>query len=90
VLQLRPRGEPRAPVSPGPLDAPGLPDGLFATAWCACAWLLALLRLQRAVAHHEIFGVDATLAFLFAVVWPLTRAKAWLRTLRKLTSDHVH
>jgi hypothetical protein len=50
--------------------------------WSLFAWTLAALRLRLAAAHHEVFGVDATLAFLVAVVLPLFFVRTLLRPLR--------
>lgn len=59
-----------------------LPEWPAVTAWCVFAWCVAATRLRLAVVSHEVFGVDATLAFLVAVVLPLLCAKSVVRVVR--------
>jgi hypothetical protein len=53
------------------------------TAWCVFAWCVAATRLRLAAVRHEVFGVDATLAFLVAVVLPLVCAKSIVRAVKR-------
>lgn len=39
--------------------------------WWVMAWAVAASRVRLAAAQYEVFGVEATLAFLVAVVLPL-------------------
>ncbi len=49
---------------------------LLTRSWIVAAWLLAALRVHRAVVSREVFGAEASLAFLVAVVVPLARTRA--------------
>ncbi|HEX7476610.1 MAG TPA: hypothetical protein VF331_02270 [Polyangiales bacterium] len=60
-----------------------MPEWPAVTAWCVFAWCVAATRLRLAAVNHEAFGVDATLAFLVAVVLPLLCAKPIWRGLRR-------
>src|SRR5690242_13384491 len=48
----------------------------FTRFWIVAAWVLAASRVHRAIAAREIFGAEASLAFLIAVVVPLARVRA--------------
>jgi hypothetical protein len=48
--------------------------------WLLLAWMLAVGRLHLAVVQREVFGPEATLAFLLAVVMPIVRARTLFRT----------
>jgi hypothetical protein len=43
--------------------------------WLVLAWFLAASRVHLAAVHHEVFGLEAHVAFLLAVVMPLMRAR---------------
>jgi hypothetical protein len=58
-----------------------LVDHWSAQIWLLLAWLLAAGRLHLAVAEREVFGPEATLAFLLAVVMPIVRARKLARAL---------
>ena len=40
-------------------------------------WVVSVIRVAGAAAHHEVFGAEATLAFLsmFAIPWMAVRAR---------------
>jgi hypothetical protein len=48
-------------------------------AWWSMAWIVAAARVRLAAAQHEVFGVEATLAFLVAVVLPLLSLRQMLQ-----------
>jgi hypothetical protein len=58
-----------------------LADQWSAQIWLLLAWLLAASRLHLAAAEHEVFGPEATLAFLLAVVMPIVRVRKLARAL---------
>ena len=41
-------------------------------------WLAGLARVALAVAHREVFGAEATLAFVYLVALPLSAAWHWV------------
>ncbi len=84
VLQFRRKSEPHEGGERPAAESRGLPDGVLAALWLGGAWLIALLRLDHAVARHESFGVDVALALLIAIVWPLARWKTWWHGLHEL------
>ncbi|HTQ05978.1 MAG TPA: hypothetical protein VMI54_19085 [Polyangiaceae bacterium] len=47
----------------------------FTRAWIVAAWLLAALRVHRAAVTREVFGAEASIAFLVAVAIPLWRVR---------------
>jgi hypothetical protein len=53
-------------------------------AWMVLAWMLGAYRLHLAVVQREVFGLDASLAFLFAVLMPIMRARGIARALAEL------
>jgi hypothetical protein len=48
------------------------------------AWVVAVARLRLATVAREVFGIDATFAFLIAVVLPLMAAPRLLELARDL------
>jgi hypothetical protein len=48
----------------------------FWFSWWAMAWMIAASRLQVATLTREVFGLEATLAFMVAVVLPLMASPA--------------
>ena len=70
--ELAPRDNAVAAESP-------LRELLFWLPWWCMAWTAAALRLHAAAAQHEVFGLDASLAFMIAVVLPLMAAKRAFR-----------
>jgi hypothetical protein len=68
-------------------------DHRSAQIWLLLAWLLAAGRLHLAVAEREVFGPEATLAFLLAVVMPIVRVRKLARALHtaaQLLRDAIH
>ena len=62
-----------------------------AAAWLggACgllAWIVALSRLRFATLHHEVFGVESTMAFLVVVSMPLIHAGRLATSFREALS----
>jgi hypothetical protein len=51
--------------------------------WMLLAWLVALSRLRLALAHHEVFRADASVAFVVAVIIPIMRIKSIVAVLRE-------
>src|SRR6266404_312847 len=43
-------------------------------AWVLLAWIVAVCRLRLAIMQHEVFGAEASMAFLVVVLMPLMRA----------------
>jgi hypothetical protein len=62
---------------------PWLASKFFWLAWWAMAWMIAASRLKLAVIRREVFGFDATLAFLVAVVLPLMCSPLLLEPARR-------
>ena len=48
----------------------------FNRAWIVAAWFIAASRVHRASVSREVFGVEASLAFVVAVAVPLVRVRA--------------
>jgi hypothetical protein len=44
-------------------------------AWAVLAWTVSVFRLRLAVVHHEVFGLETTLAFLVAVALPFLKGR---------------
>ena len=51
--------------------------------WMLLAWLVALSRLRLALAHHEVFRPDASVAFIVAAIIPIMRIKSIVAVLRE-------
>ena len=45
-------------------------------AWVLLAWIVAVCRLHLAITQHQVFGAEASMAFLVAVLLPLMRARS--------------
>jgi hypothetical protein len=50
--------------------------------WLLFAWILAASRLSFAVSHRQVFGAEASTAFLLVVSMPLIRARRVAAKLR--------
>jgi hypothetical protein len=53
-------------------------------AWLVLAWMLAADRLHLAIVQREVFGPEASLAFLLAVLMPITHARNIVSALAEL------
>jgi hypothetical protein len=54
----------------------------FWLAWWLMAWVVAVSRLRLATVDREVFGFEATFAFLIAIVLPLMAAPRLLEIAR--------
>jgi hypothetical protein len=52
-------------------------------AWVVLAWIVAACRLRLAIVHREVFGFEASVALLVAIVLPLMRAPSIAATIRE-------
>lgn len=59
-------------------------------AWLVLAWLVAMDRLQIALARGEVFDVRDALAFLVAVVMPIMRIRAGLEAYSRATRTNAY
>jgi hypothetical protein len=82
LLAFRPRGA--EPASPGRPCAPAfrgvVPRREGANpwpglAWTLLAWLLAVSRVRLAAVQREVFGAEATMAFVVAVLMPVAQGR---------------
>jgi hypothetical protein len=90
VLEFRrPQGRP-AIGQPAPArHAPTPFIGWTMIAWLLAGWTAAAIRVHDAAAGHEVFGVQSTCAFMFAIAMPWAAyrliggaiSELWLRRL---------
>jgi hypothetical protein len=55
----------------------------IAGAWVVLAWTVSILRLRLAVTHHEVFGLETSLALVVVVWMPLMHMKSIVVAVRE-------
>jgi hypothetical protein len=56
----------------------------ISVSWVLLAWTVAAGRLRFAITHHQVFGVETSMAFLVAVLIPVMRARRIAQTVREV------
>jgi hypothetical protein len=85
---LRRRGAPSNAAKPhdghGVVSTQQRAPGWINLTWALLAWSVAMGRVRFAITQHKVFGVEASLAFLVAVLIPLLRAKTIAHVAREV------
>jgi hypothetical protein len=53
------------------------------TAWLLMAWSVAMFRVGSAIRHREVFGLEASLAFVVVVWMPILYGKSFVGAIRR-------